>query len=374
MPALSRERPNDGVFEIGPYGHPLESFTLLDPHSEVWEAIRSFTLEARFIDVAMREHGKTRSEARRAFREARYYLIQAAEFEAAAAGASHRAKPLLDYYSMLNLAKFVVSVRRPDLLSERNPRHGLGFGPGARDGGVTVRQIRLTSSTGVFSSLVTMLTGQAPPATFTLDDVMARIVDIGLEYQAGWGSASRLQECFATYRLSYGASEGWLHLELVCRRGEWPTVRRRLGWPGSPVLRMHRVKSDDEAAVHLESVPFAFRPDYPREAVLRVAAELQRMGAALADFDTPVFSRRRRRRLVVPWKPRTGAPLPEMAAIYAMAFYLSDVVRYRPHLYDNSVITNDQWVLNTFGRVAARKFAQLALNLIMQREHRFTRY
>src|SRR5205814_1962250 len=124
---------------------------------------------------------------------------QAYDLYQASTLSSRRAKPLLDYYAILNLSKFVLGLSRPDLLPSRNPRHGLGL---ARQTVSRPREARMSPSPGVFSALHQMLAHSPASGSFTAGNALSQLCEVQAEYEEGWGGESRLMGGLAWVRYS----------------------------------------------------------------------------------------------------------------------------------------------------------------------------
>src|SRR4029077_6108859 len=66
-----------------------------------------------------------------------------------------------------------------------------------------------------------------------------------------------------------------------------------------------------------------------------------------------------------PTRKGLDAPLPELSAIFAIAFYLSDLVRYHPNVIAGDSETTDPWLLDTFRPAGPGKFARLGVSLVL---------
>src|SRR5205085_1093478 len=64
------------------------------------------------------------------------------------------------------------------------------------------------------------------------------------------------------------------------------------------------------------------------------------------------------------------SPLPELSSIFAIQFYMSDIVRYHPNILSDDSTSTDPWVLDTFNRTGPAKFARLALSYLVGRDLR----
>src|SRR5207247_5773906 len=236
-----------------------------------------------------------------------------------------------------------------------------------------LRQAGMTPTAGVFSALHELLVGATPAGSFTAQAALSQLCDVSSEYRACFGNAPWRVNAFARARLSYARRTAWLHLQVNVDPSQWTSARRKLAWPGSPIGTLTRVQTDD-AAVHLESGEFSFAGTTPLVAQRSVVGVLRQLRPQLGSFTQPLsLGQLRRRFLELYGRVRGAAPLPEMGAAFAVAYYLSDIVRYNPYFFEASVTENDQWLLSTLSRVYPRVFAGLAMNVLVGRDVRLQR-
>ena len=275
--------------------------------------------------------------------EALAYLSQAEYlYRSATDSAEWAAKPLLLYYSFMNLAKAYVVTRSVRATLDR-PRHGLTDRLHA--GGVEIVDAYLESfaSTGgdinVFADFLEALTGTGLPgnAVYDLPPLMAQLVT----GHRLWGNATGNTDRFVNVQdilIMRSAQERkiWLVLQVyrsnLTRYGY--THTRLLNESGlSPAFREVASVTDPATSETLlqfeQAAPLAYT-GRPSDKVPDLVRSLkQSLWAAV----TSVPPHRQYYLYMVPPAERAMV-LPQLCSVYAVTFYLGSVTRYRPQQFD----------------------------------------
>lgn len=363
MPRLRQPRQANHQEPFSPYGPIVVNSTITSPIDDVWGQLRSLTFENRFVAIAC-AHGQTRAAAAAVFPTVRHFLLQAEEFFRAARASSLRAAPLLDYYAIMNLAKTLIAFRRPRLVS--GPiRHGLSV---LRTAATPRQTVLRTASDGVFVALSQILTGQLPPPTFTVDELLSRMVDISAEYGQAYGPPVNVSYGHAWLRANREQRRAWLVLEIAPAQSSRHSLNA-LAWPGSPYPAILRRVAHPRGLVVLEGPEVAYSARGPgwnaalrsvRQHLVSLRPYLSdvRLNAGLAEFRVLGFT-----------APFSSGPLHELNALLATSYFLSDTVRYRPAFWDESAKSDDAWILATFTRTAPLKAVRLIHNYLFASDY-----
>ncbi len=277
-------------------------------------------------------------------REALSYLEQAEDYFNAGiqSGGKIAVKPVLLYYSILNLAKCLLAVRNRGLDLSR-AQHGLSA---ARNQGRAVLgdQIRLTGGRiRVFSEMMNLLEGHFP--SFAKLDVRHLLAQI-LPAHRLWTYASGKREQFVNIEIAaaYDESDRKAWLILAADRGDLRYMGRSVNGlikstklPGSwkqihelpAAAPWKKIPLGGPNAILIEQQTSVAYTHRSLDCVQKLFALLR---PALWSVVTSVYPHRK-------YYLNVGSDLgprrlPQWASMYMLFFYLSDLTRYRPvHFY-----------------------------------------
>ncbi len=298
--------------------------------------------------------------------EALAYIAQAEEyFNAGIQGGRRSVKPLLLYYSMLNLAKCFIKTRNPSLEMSR-ARHGLSVehkGEWAVLGDI----VSVKSSTkfvNVFEELMRALEGVGP--TFTEIAVRELLPQIVPGHRL-WTYASQKHEKFLAVEVecfvNLNKKRSWLRLKFD--RGE---VRYTLSSIQQLIRDVHlpgqwRQVNSDSRTVLLEQRKLSKIDQRPIDSVQKLFQQLR-----TAVWYT-VTSAKPHRKYYVFIEPHAGRNrLPQWASMYILFYYLSDVTRYRPQLFDRFLQLNYGPQIENVLDECPRQFLYMMASELLQRD------
>lgn len=279
-----------------------------------------------------------RSEIPKArIQEALSYLDQAEEYFKAGTqvGGRMSVKPLLLYYSVLNLSKCILAVRKPGMHLS-NARHGLSATrPHPR--ALLGDQIGIKTSSvqvNVFNELMSLLDGR----TLAFRDLEVRhLLAQILPAHRLWTYASGRKEQFISIDIlplhDDVALEAWLTLSIdkgeITYMGQ--SIRdflRSAGLPG----QWQQVHSDTPSHIALEqsaSIRYTGRP---------LDCVNQLFGSLRSSIWSVVTTTYPHRKYYLNCDPHLGRyRLPQWASTYVFFYYLSDLTRYRPVHFDRFI-------------------------------------
>jgi YaaC-like protein len=364
--AIAESRAAKFAANLGPYGPQLQLSVIADPTEETWAYLQAMGLRSRFIELATKVHAISEADAAKTYPVARHFIRQAHDYYAAARTSSSSSAPLLHYYGVLNLSKFMLALSAPHLLKERRQlQHGLRVEGDASP----PQEARLLVSDGIFISLTQRLAVDAPPGSMSVKDLLARCVDMSAEYAEGWKQEPEFARAAITARSEQERTKRWARVELI--EQTVPDINV-LMYTGSPLASdFHRVAAPTGRVAFESNSVLDVSPDQ-RTADSTLRALVRRLRACLSstgDFQEANWSIAWTT-YALPYALGNHPPLPEMSALFAVAFYLSDIVRYHPDIIADDSTSTDSWVLGSFSRSGPAKFAQLALDFLTGREYR----
>jgi hypothetical protein len=272
------------------------------------------------------------------------YLDQARDFFEAATNPRLGSKPLLYYYAFLNPAKVALVIK--GVAVPQKLKHGISD-PKANSkqqikfSGQSVQWVgRAHDHSELFPELLALLTGQSVPAgqrtiksllrqipaihrTFCLVteeiNVFLPIHDISLRHANG--------ELWARVAIRRSDAEAGSNLDRVARRR---TFRQLLT----------RVRSDDDREVWFETRHVRGLRRGIDNGVRALAKQLEPLAVS-----TILTSQGYRLYLV---DMASSQLFPQLAAAYAVMFYLGSITRYKPHDFERIVHGGESWIVGEF--------------------------
>jgi hypothetical protein len=322
------------------------------------------------------------AQKNRLWREFRNFLRQVRRYDEAAAHVEGTSAALLHYYATLNLAKAELLQTNPNSIVGVNIHHGLSYRPSAAKSMVGDS---LIVRNGVFPLLYEKRTGHTLPARTRLPVVrlLANCPEVGQELDslgltratpAGMIHAvvTDLQDLWSLIVLIPNAliSEGGISSRLFLRHFE--EVAKPINWRDVFAIS-RRVHGSDIGL-------YESKQRYPRHATtpdndLFSDYQAVRNGTwnALRDMldqSTETFYDAVLAPSLYRTQPRTLFMPPSLAR-YAVMFYVSSLVRYKPSALDHEARGKEAWLLDSFTRQASLPLLHAALSGIEGKPFRF---
>jgi hypothetical protein len=340
---------------------------------------RELDLEASHAERGRQLFAGTLGQRNQLWKEFRSYIRQAKEYDDAAAHVHGPSAALLLYYMALNLAKAELLTTTPNPITGQVIRHGLTFSP---TGAKTIAGDHLGVQAGVFPLLYRKRTGSPLPLKTQL-----RIKPmLGYIEEIGWELA---QTGFMEARITQ-----LLHIVAVTV----PTLWALIAVSNGSVISNHRVT---RAMFNKYFEPVAAPPQTDWRNVFAVTKR--------ANFEGPSFYESRQKitatapAIVGPdivqirnatWNNLRGyiddgeddvcdallaasfsgvklQPMPPALARYALMYYVSSLVRYKPEQLDPRVNPEQHWLLAAFVDQARTQLLRSALSGIRNVRHLF---
>lgn len=293
------------------------------------------------------------------WREFGNYVRQAKAYWEAADGTRGSSSALLYYYALHNLAKAELLISHPADVFQKKLHHGLVWNPGLGRG---IGGDRVSVVGGAFPMLYEARTGRTLPKNSRLEvrRLLLQVPEIGLEVSAaGFGSS----KATGVYHSMVGdADRAWV---LVAA-----------GYPGA--LADVRHVTSRTWARYFEPIDSELMPDWRRVFGLSARTAFSKLwlwqskqtfsipGAGGPDFGAAAEHLRSVMRpyvadavdqpfdaLIAPsLLASRDVPMPPGLARYALMFYASSLVRYRPSSLDPIREAASAWVFETFTKLA----------------------
>jgi len=340
MPApFPQARPNGRILEDAPSGFAVW-FSRRQPRivtADIWEFFAHL--------IGQRLEGPRQTEAYA-------YVDQARDFFDTATNCRIGSKPLLYYYSFLNLAKMTLALRGVPLPigafhgiteSRRNTeRQRLRF-----EGQFVRMQAASPDRSRVFTEFVRLFGGRVGSGReYRIRDLLGQIPSIHRTFTRVTGRRSAFVPIKET-RVLHDGSQIWVRLILDGQdkdvKETLPRVRRRRAF--QRVLRRVTPDADGTQKGHVwfESEAIAGRRGAGIDQAMRkVAASLKTVGIRTL----LTVSGEGYRCYFWTGEPREALPL--LPAGYAVMFYLGSITRYRPNEFDTVISGGHSWLVHEF--------------------------
>jgi hypothetical protein len=269
------------------------------------------------------------------------YVNQASDFFEAAANPRFGSRPLLYYYSFLNLAKAALLINRARLAIK--PDHGISD-PRTnqrrrmRLGGQKVTiEGRAVDHSRLFAEFIRILGGNTKRRVIPVVALLAQIPSIHRTFM----QVTKRPPLFTPIkRIDVLRSGGEVWARTILEREDkdvgmtFPTLKRRRAFRRR--LQQKLAQSDNEIWLETVSVPGQRRG--VDGAIQTLARHLLEVGVST------VLTASGYRFYFSGAEPRFGVP--RLAATYAAFFYLSSITRYRPDAFDSILEGGYSWLVN----------------------------
>ena len=311
--------------------------------------------------------------ARRA--EADAFVVQAEEFFSASVdGRSVITAPLLLYYSFLNLAK-AFCLLRGHQTSFGKAQHGISEQlKGTSEVANAVLRVfpspRSDGGLNVFAELLRVLNYPfSADRSFPVPELLPQVVP----GHRLWCDAAARKERFVAIehiQIMHNERRKEVWLRLFLSNGDLG----RLGYAQKDVIRLGRLPSYWSATQAPADVPaeyVCFEQLRPTSYTGRASDVVQKVVASLRPslwtIVTTVPPYRRYYVYLAP-KEEHESVLPQLASIYALAYYLGSITRYRPQVYESILSTKHGNQLREFLASQPTQFLYLIASEFAERE------
>jgi hypothetical protein len=315
----------------------------------------------------------------RLWREFSNYIRQAAAYWAGAAGTPGSSSALLYYYAFLNLAKAELLTVVPSQIEGAAIHHGLRYNPTR---GKSISGDTLTVSNGVFPLLYEHRTGIPLPAGSRLNvgRLLSCVPEIGLELEStGLGLAETLVGyhtialddtkawvLVGTFRTRFLAESSHVttrrifrHFDLFSSNENYELRRWRDIFGLSRRLSTSLLVLQSKETFGLRQTDGTTHPDV--DAAVNHLRKV--LGPYVCDpLDSPADL------VFCPSLLKSReVPMPAPLARYALMFYVSSLVRYKPSALDPVRQAKAAWLFDSFATEAPRRLLADAVSGMLRR-------
>jgi hypothetical protein len=307
------------------------------------------------------------------WKEFRNYVRQAKNYDDAAIHIHGSSASLLHYYAALQLAKAELLITNPAGILGHALHHGLTYAPRSR---ATFASQAVTVRDGVFRLLYEKRTGTAIASGTRLPvkRLIASVPEIGYELIAT--GLVRPTVSGLIHTAVSNDAESWSLLALfspaVVREGI--TSRLFLRHYKEVELPMTWRETFGITGGHMVgSVPAVFESRTKLAGALHVQLEacVRNVAQHLRGFLDESIDANQDATITPSLYRSRALPMPPSLARYAIMFYLSSLVRYRPSLLDRDSRASESWLFDAFTDQAPINLLRSSLSGIKRVSHRF---
>jgi len=359
MPSFSHQRKGKPV-RIG--NQPVR-FTIFGGGDNAKQVRMLASNPWRCMELALRAE-------KRSAQDSLAYLRQAHDFHIAAEAAKATARPLLMYYSFLNLAKMLVKHRNPgkDLT---HASHGISEAPQNTERQrvtLTAQAVRVQKAFAgyvpVLREFATAIGWKPLPAKsrHKVCDLLAQVPAIHRPYSRTRGKPERLYLIDdAEFRYDHSTKSAWAILWV--RKSDFHDTKAlaklRARSYYSSWLRQVETDADHGNAIPFQTKACSYGRS-PREKLVEIGR-----GSIKAGIMT-ILTPNGYRYYLSNFEPRIR--IHQLLAAYMAMFYFGSIARYRPADFEKILQSKYGWVIEEFLVTQGHQFVYLTANLILGQE------
>lgn len=322
--------------------------------------LETLSTHAEIAKIGRRRYAGTIVQRNVLWRDSRNYLQQAMSNFAAAQSVPNRSAALLYYYAMLNFAKVELLDTHAALLVNKRIGHGLSFSPTAAK---TVLGDKLKVVDGLFPMLYERRTGKPIPlGTFLpVGRLLQQVPEIGVQVDAATGARSQVTGLLQL--IAADQTHSWVLLALPWSEAlQGPNTASRkffdkhfheVQWP--PYWRDHFALSRRS---YIEPQFFESNVKVPH----LPSGEIDPATAKITMNLQPILGMRTHEEFDAWVAPSLYAArmlsMPPSLARYALTYYASSLVRYKPQMFDSRTLPDQAYLFDAIARELALPMLQ----------------
>lgn len=376
--------------EVSNYGiRDVLLTTSSDIERELWSALEYYSeVEEVGLGLIQTKGLQPPPSHQEIFNSFRAFVRQAKSYYSSAKTLHYRSSSLLYYYSFLNLVKAYLALIQPQNIMGQRVHHGLNYNPSTTNTDFQLETIGVRE--GAFPMFYEAQTSNAIPTTTNLHLNIVKLLsypnELSFQYLlAGYGSVGILPSIAATV-IDQSNNQSWTIIGI-------PPVASLNDYLS---LYANFLQIYQEVEIGIDQlIPVFFGVNPSELFIYRFFQEIittptpvsgrgidrvipmQRIIHDLSPYiSTHYFDDNRDFDLVVPYTDTTHPtpiPITEALAIYAIMFYLSSLVRYRPDYLEALLNTKPAWLIENFVTSTPETFLRIMVCKIIGIDYIFRR-
>jgi hypothetical protein len=331
-------------------------FSSIDFDVDLWNILEYYS-EVSDVGLAFisSKNLSTQLSSNEIFDKFRAFIRQSKANYDAAKVLPYRSSGLLYYYCFLNLAKAFILLRDPDKVMGR-VTHGLSYNPSSVN--ILFDEEIITTSSGVFSTLYKIETGidLQIMSDINIADILGLCSDILYQYLSGGFGTQKLYPGISCIAADSNSKSSWLLWGIL----EGSDIENRMPDVHSRVLDVYEKTSIDNNIAnkvfkHYRREWLGYKFYQSRSVVPWEPGDKFKTSVSyheLIDTLYPHYSEHYFKDdfdFDITLRTDVGnIPMNEMLSIYAVMFYLSSLVRYRPDYLERILSDKASWIISSF--------------------------
>lgn len=353
-------------------------FTSNDIERELWNTLEYYSeVEEVGLNLIQVRGLQAQSDHQEIFKHFRAFVRQAKSYYGSAKTLHYRSSSLLYYYSFLNLVKAYLLLSDPQCIMSR-VSHGLGYDTTATNTDFQLEVIKVHQ--GIFPMFYEAQTSNVistqRKSALRVIDLLSYPSDLAYQYElAGYGN-NRILYSLATSVADRTQNHSWTIIGI-------PAVTNLDDFLSLPVNFFNayeEVQTDKNRFALIfgrntpelqdfrffqEKTAIPFLPD----GIVNLYAHVDKISKTLSpNFCVHYFDDNFDFELVLPYQDAAhtiSKPFNEVLAIYAVMFYLSSLVRYRPAYLEELLNHKPAWLIESFVHSTPETFLRMMVSKII---------
>ena len=354
----------------------LEAVTRISVERELWLYIRSFSEIASRGQELVRRHQETTHDVCGIWKKFRSFVRQAESYWQAARVTPYRSSPLLYYYSFLNFVKAYLVLVRPDF--PNRVQHGLSFNTETTSERLGQHALSVNNGPNqIFALLYKDWFETIPPESLKVQGLLSYTQDIEVQYQEGHFGLARTHAFIERVAFHRGDRRAWIVIAFPNNAmiSKYDNVFKKFFNIYEKVDLSNFMQREYHSVLGFSGGTwreydfYQMKSNHCFENVSLFDAQAMEcnLSQILKPWISPIYIPGIAQGMInLPLNENETDPKPfnDGIAIYAVMFYLSELVRYRPDLLDSLLEQDAHWLLECFVESCPLKFLHVMAHKI----------
>ncbi|MFL5664886.1 MAG: YaaC family protein [Ktedonobacteraceae bacterium] len=349
----------------------------VDTERELWSALEYYSeVEEVGLPLIQRKGLQPEQEILKQFQA---FVRQAKSYYQSAKTLHYRSSSLLYYYSFLNLTKAYLLLRNQQRVRGK-VMHGLSYDPSTTNIDFQLEVVKVAD--GVFPLFYEALTSQSVATiqntTLNITNLLSYPTDMSYQYQIGGYGVNNTLSSLAAIVIDQSKKQAWTIIGIP----NHTDLDNFLNFHANFLNAYEEVEIDRNRLTlifgmgGLELSSFRFFqdrttiPTIGNSNVITPHAHFQKSTTALSPYlNTHYFDDNRDFDLALPCQAAPSLqpiPMNEPLSIYAVMFYLSSLVRYRPEYLESLLNHKPAWIIESFVNTTPEIFLRIMVSKITE--------
>lgn len=344
---------------------PLKTTISID--KELWIMLCSYSeVRQRGVEL-LKSHGVQSSYIGKTWNRFRAYVKQSEYYWKAAISTSYESSSLLYYYSFLNLVKAFLVLKDPNL--PHDIHHGLSFKTSDNSSSLRNKYVDIQlGAKEAFSLYFKKVFLDDPPSKLKITSILAYPMDVSFQYMSGRFGSRKSVPFIYRVAIDPMRKKAWLVFAIpsLTRLRYFKSIFNNFFDEFEQVSRPNSVGSDFRELFNFKAqdwVSYDFYQSRVNKEIgfindkVPTGVLIRKIHDCLGAWLSPNFYADEFSAYVnLPTDKTNNGLMNEEIAIYAVMFFMSEIVRYRPDYLDKILSSKASWLLESFVETCPLKF------------------